>query len=83
MFGNKLRILRGDLDVKSVSSSIGVSESSWKKYEREERIPRDEVKLKIADFFKTSVQEIFFSKEWALFVLIGCNLWKNKDTVKI
>ena len=63
MFGNKLRILRGDLDVKSVSSSIGVSESSWKKYEREERIPRDEVKLKIADFFKTSVQEIFFSKE--------------------
>ena len=30
-------------------------------YEREERVPRDEVKIQIAKYFKMPVQDIFFS----------------------
>ena len=32
-------------------------------YENGERIPRDDIKIRIANFFGRSVQEIFFDKE--------------------
>ena len=41
---------------------MGVTVSSWTKYERDERIPRDELKVKIAEYFGTTVQNIFFEK---------------------
>lgn len=59
-FGSKLKKLRGDKTQEEISKEIGITLSSWAMYEQNKRIPRDEVKIKIAQFFNTTVQEIFF-----------------------
>lgn len=59
--GQRLRELRGDRTQAAVAAAIGITKSAWAMYERGERIPRDAVKRRIADFFGKSVQEIFFS----------------------
>lgn len=58
--GEKLRKLRGKKTKRAVAEAIGVSCSSYSKYESNERCPRDEVKKKIAKLFGTSVESIFF-----------------------
>ena len=37
------------------------TKSSYAMYERDERVPRDEVKVRISNFFGVSVQELFFN----------------------
>ena len=59
-FGEKLRELRGDKTQEEIAREVGVTKSSWAMYERNERVPRDEVKIRIANYFHKSVQEIFF-----------------------
>lgn len=58
--GETLRELRGERSQKEVAESLGISTSAWAMYERNERIPRDDLKVKIARLFKTTVQDIFF-----------------------
>lgn len=58
--GEKIRKLRGKRAKKVVADAIGVSFSSYVKYERDERRPSDEIKKKIAKFFGVSVESIFF-----------------------
>lgn len=58
--GAKLRILRGDITRKEVTEKCGISRSALTMYENGERVPRDEVKIKLADFYGKSVEEIFF-----------------------
>lgn len=59
-FGEKLKELRGNRSQDEIAREIGITKSSWAMYERNERVPRDEVKIRIADYFHKSVQEIFF-----------------------
>ena len=59
--GSKLRELRGNQSKSVVAKAVGVSESAYVKYERNERVPRDDVKMRIASYFNKTVQEIFFS----------------------
>ena len=59
-YGNILKELRGDKSQEQIAKEIGVTKSSWAMYERCERMPRDEVKIRIAHFFNKSVQDIFF-----------------------
>lgn len=56
-----LRELRGEQTQMEVAAGIGITKSAWAMYERGERIPRDEVKKRIAAYFGRTVQEIFFS----------------------
>lgn len=58
--GEKIRKLRGKRKKQIVADAIGVSYSAYVKYERNERRPSDDVKMKIAKFFGVSVQSIFF-----------------------
>lgn len=60
-FGEKLRELRGEKTQETIAQEVGVTKSAWAMYERNERVPRDEVKLRIANHFNKSVQEIFFA----------------------
>lgn len=60
-FGKTLRKLRGDKTQDEIARNIGITKSAWAMYEREERVPRDEVKVQIAKYFKMSVQDIFFN----------------------
>lgn len=63
--GKKLEELRRAKGITQaeVAEALGVSAMAVSLYENGERIPRDEVKIKIADFFKTPVSSIFFGEE--------------------
>ena len=60
LFNIVLRELRGSLSQSEIAEKIGVTKSAWAMYERGERMPRDEVKIRIAKYFNKSVEEIFF-----------------------
>lgn len=54
--------LRGDKTQREVAESLGISVSSLSMYEVGQRIPRDEVKIKIANYYEKPVQDIFFKQ---------------------
>ncbi len=60
--GMKLRALRGKKTQKQVAEGVGVSKSAWAMYEKDERTPRDEVKIRIAKYFGESVGSIFYQE---------------------
>lgn len=53
--------LRGERTQNEVATAIGVCQSTYSMYESGERVPSDEKKRKIAEYYKTTVQAIFFS----------------------
>ena len=59
--GNKLRELRGDRTLKKVAKDIGITAAALSNYENALRFPSDEIKVKIANYYKKSVQSIFFA----------------------
>ena len=59
--GEKMRELRGAKTKERVASDLGISYSSYVKYERNERRPNDEIKVRIAKYFGKSVEYIFFA----------------------
>ena len=61
MLGEHLKELRGNKTQKEIAEALGITKSSWAMYERNQRTPRDEIKVRIADYFGKSVQEIFFT----------------------
>lgn len=60
--GEKIRKLRGSESRESFARKIGVSPSALSMYETGKRIPRDEIKLTIAEKTGKSVEDIFFSE---------------------
>lgn len=56
----RLSKLRGKRTQKEVADAIGVSVSAVAMYERGDRVPKDEIKIKIAKYYGKTVQEIFF-----------------------
>lgn len=58
--GNRLSRLRGDIPREEVANVVDISVSAISMYENGERIPRDAIKIRLADFYKKTVQEIFF-----------------------
>lgn len=59
--GKKLAKLRGNRTQKEVADALGISPSAVTMYETGRRTPIDEMKVKIANYYKRSVQFIFFS----------------------
>ena len=51
-----------NLTQKELALKVGVAPTSIAMYEVGKRIPRDEVKVKLAKVFGKSVQSIFFTK---------------------
>ena len=60
IIGAKLVKLRGNRSQELVANACGISVSALSMYEQGKRIPRDEIKVKLAEFYETSVQAIFF-----------------------
>ena len=58
--GERLKKLRGNRSMTEVAKAIGVTRSSYVKYERNERHPRHEVMFRIAQYYETTVDAIFF-----------------------
>ena len=59
--GRKLRELRGARTIQAVSSDLGISMSALTMYELGERVPRDEVKIKICRYYGVDIG-IFFAQ---------------------
>lgn len=59
--GKIMRELRGSKTKQQVADDLGISFSSYVKYERDERNPSDNTKRKIAKYFGKSVESIFFN----------------------
>ena len=62
-YNEQLKKLRGEISQDEIAKQIGITKSSWSMYERGERVPRDEIKIRIANFFGKTVQEIFFGQQ--------------------
>lgn len=58
--GAKMRQLRGDTPAKQIADAIGISESALLMYERGERNPRDDIKVKIANHYGVGIGDIFY-----------------------
>ena len=52
--------LRGKRSRAEVARDLGITERALQSYELGDRIPRDKVKTRIAEYYKRSVQHIFF-----------------------
>lgn len=59
--GQILTDLRGEASREDVAKAVGISVSAWQMYENGQRIPKDEVKVRIASYFKKTVGEIFYT----------------------
>lgn len=55
----KLVKLRGDKSRETVAKACGISISALAMYERGERIPRDDIKVRLAEYYNRSVNFIF------------------------
>jgi len=58
--GERLRDARGETPRAVVAEAVGVSLSAMSMYECGARVPRDEIKIKLSEFYGKSVQELFF-----------------------
>jgi len=62
--GSKIRSLREGRQetMQDLSKAIGTSESAVGMYENGQRVPRDEIKIRIAEHFTVPVESIFFQQ---------------------
>lgn len=58
---NRLREARGSEPRIDVCRAVGISLSALTMYETGRRVPRDEIKVKLAAHYHTTVQELFFN----------------------
>lgn len=58
--GERLIMLRGNKPQSEVAKAVGISNSALSMYECGERIPRDSIKVKLANYYGKTVQSIFF-----------------------
>jgi len=61
--GKNLLVLRGNMSREMVAKTNGISVSSLQMYENGQRIPRDEIKVRLARYYGKSIEEIFFTDE--------------------
>ncbi len=59
--GEALRKRRGDRSMAEIAGRLGVTVSALAMYERGERMPRDEIKERIAALYHCSVGGLFFA----------------------
>lgn len=60
--GAKLKQLRGRKTQQEIADEIGITKSALAMYERDERVPRDEIKVRIAKYFGVSISSLFFNQ---------------------
>lgn len=58
--GKRLIELRGSRTQQEVADAVQISVSAYSMYENGQRIPRDNVKIRLANYFKKPIYKIFF-----------------------
>lgn len=56
----RLVAARGDRTRQEVASAVGISLSALSMYENGQRVPRDEIKMALANYYGKTVQELFY-----------------------
>jgi len=59
--GERLVRLRGAIPQGKVACDIGISSSALGMYEQGRRVPRDEVKVKLSNYYKASIESLFYT----------------------
>lgn len=54
--------LRSNKSQEEVANAVNISASALSMYENGERIPRDEIKIRLAKYYGKTVQYIFFNE---------------------
>ena len=60
--GRRLRELRGEKTLEAVAKALNVTPMAVSLWERGERVPSDDIKIKIAAYYGQSVTAIFFAE---------------------
>lgn len=63
LIGQRLLSLRAEKSRSEVAEAVQISVSALQMYETGQRIPRDEIKIKLADYYQKTVQQIFFDNQ--------------------
>lgn len=58
--GKALRAARGNEAAAEVCKIVGIAESALRMYESGHRIPRDDIKIRLADHYNKSITELFY-----------------------
>ena len=61
--GAKLRHLRGSRSTQDIAAALGISRAALSNYELDKRRPKDDMKVKIAEFYGVTVTELFFDQQ--------------------
>ncbi len=59
----KLTALRGKRRRREVAAACDISVSALCMYEMGYRIPKDEIKVRLANYYKISVESLFYAQE--------------------
>ena len=62
LIGKKIKTMRGTKTQEEIASACGITTSSLSMYETGRRIPRDEIKVRLAAYFGVSIGELFFEE---------------------
>lgn len=60
--GEKLIELRGNKSIETVAKAIDVTTQAIWNYENNKRVPKDEIKIRLATYYGIPVGEIFFNE---------------------
>lgn len=63
LIGKKLLKLRGNKTREEVAKAVNISVSALQMYENGRRVPKDEIKIRLASYYGKTVQEIFFDDQ--------------------
>lgn len=63
MIGRKLKHLRGARTIQEIADATGIDPSTIGMYEIGQRIPRDNNKITLANYFGLTVQELFYDQQ--------------------
>ena len=55
--------LRGARSREEVAKAVGISVSALAMYETAQRIPRDDIKMRLSEYYGVPVQEIFYNQK--------------------
>lgn len=63
LIGKRLMKLRGNKTREEVANAVNISVSALQMYENGRRVPKDEIKIRLASYYGKTVQEIFFDDQ--------------------
>lgn len=56
----RLIAARGDRTQQEVADAVGIARSALSMYETGDRVPKDAIKVRLADYYGESVQDLFY-----------------------